>query len=64
MSAGIKIIAVIYIFILAGIVILADLRGTSYFAFVGLLPFGDKIGHFCLIGMFSFVVNLAWRADV
>ena len=62
MSATIKIIAVIYIFILAGIIFLADSNGTSYFTFVGLLPFGDKIGHFCLMGMFSFVVNLALSA--
>ena len=62
MSARIKIIALIYIFILAGIIFVADLHGTSYFAFVGLLPFGDKIGHFCLMGMFSLVVNLALSA--
>lgn len=62
MSAGIKTLAVIYIFILAGIVVLADSRGTSYFAFVGLLPFGDKIGHFALMGMFSLVVNLVLSA--
>ena len=58
----IKIIAVIYIFILAGIIFLADSNGTSYFTVVELLPFGDKIGHFCLMGMFAFVVNLALSA--
>ena len=62
MSARIKIIALIYIFILAGIIVLADSHGTSYFAFVRLLPFGDKIGHFCLMGMFSLVVNLGLNA--
>ena len=62
MSATIKIIAVIYVFILAGIIFLADSNGTSYFTFIKLLPFGDKIGHFCLMGMFSFVVNLALSA--
>jgi VanZ family protein len=61
-SARIKIIALIYIFILAGIIVLADSHGTSYFAFVGLLPFGDKIGHFCLMGMFSLIVNLSLNA--
>jgi len=61
-SARIKIIAFVYIFILAGIIVLADSHGTSYFAFVGLLPFGDKIGHFCLMGMFSLVVNLGLNA--
>ncbi len=61
-SARIKIIAVIYIFVLAGIIFLADSRGTSYFSFLRLLPFGDKIGHFCLMGTFSFVVNMALNA--
>jgi VanZ family protein len=58
-SARIKIIALIYIFILAGIIVLADSHGTNHFALVGLLPFGDKIGHFTLMGMFSLMVNLA-----
>ena len=62
MPASIKIIAAIYIFILAGIIVLADSNGTNYFAFVGLLPFGDKIGHFCLMGFFSLIVNLALSA--
>ncbi len=62
MPAGVRIIAVIYIFALAGIIALADSCGTSYFAFIGLLPFGDKIGHFCLMGVFSLVVNLAFEA--
>lgn len=62
MSVRIKIIAFVYIFILAGIIVLADINGTNYFSFVGLVPFGDKIGHFCLTGMFSFVVNLALSA--
>lgn len=73
MSAKIKIICVIYIFILAGIVVLADLRGTRYLLdFVGNIPFGDKIGHFCLMGMFSLLVNLTlavktvrfWKFDL
>lgn len=63
MSARIKIITVIYIFVLAGIIVLADLRGTQYLLnFVGNLPLGDKIGHFCLMGMFSLLVNLALNA--
>ncbi len=62
MSAKVKTIAVIYVFMLAGIIILADSRGTNYFAPINLLPFGDKIGHFCLMGMFSLLVNLALNA--
>ncbi len=53
----------IYVFILAGIVVLADARQTQYlFASIRSLPLGDKIGHFCLMGMFSLLVNLALNA--
>ncbi len=63
MPARIKVLAAAYIFILAGIVVLADVRETQFlFNFVRRLPFGDKIGHFCLMGMFSFVVNLILNA--
>jgi len=60
----IKILTVIYIFILAGIIILANSGETNYFRFIGLLPFGDKIGHFCLMGTFSLLVNLALQARI
>ncbi len=63
MSARIKIIAVIYIFILAGIIVLADVRQTQFlFDFIRNVPFGDKIGHFFLMGIFSLLVNLALSA--
>ena len=63
MSARIKIITVIYIFILTGIVVLADVRQTQFlFNFIRSLPFGDKIGHFFLMGIFSLLVNLALSA--
>jgi len=59
-SARIRIITVIYIFILAGIIVLADLRQARFlFVFIEKIPSGDKIGHFLLMGMFSLVVNLA-----
>ena len=65
MSARIRIISVIYIFILAGIVVLADVGQTQYlFTFVESLPLGDKIGHFCLMGMLSLFVNLALNAKI
>ncbi len=63
MSARIKILAVIYIFILAGIIVLADVRQTQFlFSFIRSLPFGDKIGRFFLMGIFSLLVNLALSA--
>ncbi len=49
--------------ILAGIIFVADQKGTRYLLkFIGYLPFGDKIGHFCLMGMFSFLLNLTLNA--
>ena len=63
MSARIRIISVIYIFIFAGIVVLADIEQTQhFFSVLRILPLGDKIGHFCLIGMLSLFVNLALNA--
>lgn len=63
MSVRIKIVTVIYIFILTGIIILADLRGTQYLLdFVGKFPFGDKIGHFVLTGTLSFLINSTLKA--
>lgn len=62
MSAGIKILTVVYILILAGIIVLANIKGTSYFLFIHYIPYGDKIGHFGMMGMLSLMVNLALRA--
>lgn len=68
----IKVLAGSYIFIIAVLIFLANNRSTQYlFRFVRELPFGDKIGHFGLMGGLSFVVNLAvggrqlkiWRAN-
>ena len=61
----IKIIAAIYVLILVGIVFVADIRGTNYFAFLQYIPYGDKVGHFCLMGTFSLLLNLAlWAREV
>lgn len=63
MPAKIKIFAVIYIFIIAGIVILADVKSTQYLLrFSGGIPYFDKIAHFFLMGGFSFAVNLLLKA--
>ena len=60
MSARIKILAAVYIFVLAGIVVLADVRETQYlFKPIKRIPYGDKIGHFLLMGFLSFAINLA-----
>lgn len=62
MSARIKILTIVYILILAGIIILADFKGTNFFAFLRYIPYGDKVGHFCLMGMFAFLLNLVLKA--
>ena len=36
---------------------------ADFFAFVNLIPLGDKWGHFILIGTLSFLINLAvWQS--
>lgn len=62
MSARIKVLTVVYILILVGIVVLADLKGTDFFSFIRYIPYGDKIGHFCLMGILSLLVNLVLKA--
>ncbi|MEP6902396.1 MAG: VanZ family protein [Actinomycetota bacterium] len=62
-SAGMKILLVVYVFVLAVIIFLADRKGTRYMLnFVGNIPYGDKLGHFCLMGGFSFLLNLVLDA--
>ena len=58
-----KILLVVYVFVLAVIIFLADRKGTSYLLnFVGNIPYGDKLGHFCLMGGFAFLLNLVLDA--
>lgn len=58
-----RILTIAYFLLLAGVVFLAGRRGTDYLlSFVGVIPFGDKIGHFVLMGALSLLVNLSLRA--
>lgn len=58
-----KILLVVYIFILAVIIFIASRKGTRYLLdFVGSIPYGDKLGHFLLMGGFSFLLNLVLNA--
>ena len=41
------------------IVLLADTRHLGFLHVVYDIPFGDKVGHFVLFGLFSLLVNLA-----
>lgn len=63
----------IYLFILGLIVLLADRREYQYlFKGIRELPYGDKLGHLCLMGLFSFLLNMAlgcrtlkiWKAEL
>jgi len=50
----------IYLFILGVIVFLADQRQYQpLFGRIRALPYGDKMGHFILMGVFSFLLNIA-----
>ena len=62
-NARMKIFLIVYIFVLAFIIFLADRRGTRYMLnFVGNIPYGDKLGHFLLMGGFSFLLNMVLNA--
>ena len=59
----IRILTGIYIFVLAMIVFLVDRSETQHlFRFIYNVPGADKIGHFCLMGLFSLLLNLAFSA--
>jgi polysaccharide biosynthesis protein VpsQ len=52
--------AAAYGFAVLSIVVSASAFGTSrVFGFVGLVPFGDKLGHFLLIGNLAMLFDLA-----
>ena len=55
-----KWLAAVFILILILIIIAANLGfGPSLFSFVYLIPGGDKVGHFFLMGFLSLLVNMA-----
>jgi polysaccharide biosynthesis protein VpsQ len=54
-----------FVVFLSGLVWLADAgRGQWLFGLAGLVPGGDKAGHFMLFGVLSFLVNVVMRAAV
>jgi VanZ family protein len=58
-----KILTVCYIVILAVIIFIAGRKSTRFLLdFMGAVPYGDKIGHFLLMGFLSFLVNLSLQA--
>ncbi len=58
-----KIIASLYIILLAAVIFAADHKTYHHiFDVIRGIPFGDKIGHFGLIGMLAFVVNVLFSS--
>ena len=57
-----KLLTVIYVLVLAAIIYMADHKEfETIFAPLKVIPYHDKMGHFFLMGLFSFVVNLSFR---
>src|SRR5687767_7946277 len=55
-----KWLAVIYVLFLVLLVFLVDQKQYQFlFRFVRQTPYGDKVGHFVLMGLFSLLLNLA-----
>ncbi len=43
------------------IIVIADkAEGVPWWSFIGKIPFGDKVGHFGLVGTLSLLCNLAF----
>src|SRR5262245_50474998 len=57
--ASVKILTICYVLILAGIILVADRKSTAYLLdFIRWVPYGDKVGHFVLMGILSYWVNV------
>jgi polysaccharide biosynthesis protein VpsQ len=55
-----RIVTAVYLMLLAGVVALADGRQShGLFDGVRSIPGGDKLGHFLLMGLLSFLLNVS-----
>lgn len=62
MNRKVTLFAVGYALIVIAIVVAAGTGGTNQtFSFITRYPYGDKIGHFGLMGMLALVADLALR---
>jgi VanZ family protein len=57
----IRLATVLFSLIVLGIVVLAD-QGSALLSFVRHIPAGDELGHFVLMGILSFLVNMSLSA--
>lgn len=52
-----------YIGLILLIIIAADMGQLNFFIrWIHSIPYGDKLGHFLLVGMLALVINLSWNA--
>ncbi len=53
--------AIAFALFIAFVIYSANTGNRNYFFFkwVGIIPYGDKIGHLCLLGTMSFLANIA-----
>jgi len=60
---NIKIITALYILLILLIITLANQGDYLYFIkiFIDKIPYGDKLGHFLLMGLLAFFVNLLFK---
>lgn len=64
-AAGTRIAFGAYALFIAVLVFVADRRGTRYLAsFIGGIRYGDKIGHFLLMGGVAFFANLTFSSTM
>lgn len=60
-----KLILFIFVSFIVWILFLANTGQSSlFFDLVKILPYGDKIGHFCLFGLLTLIANLAFKFKV
>jgi len=58
----ISIISVAFIMFITWIIYLANTAQNSiFFELVASIPYGDKLGHFCLFGLLTLGVNFAFK---
>jgi hypothetical protein len=58
----ISILSVTFLGFIAWIIYLANTAQNSmFFEFVGSIPYGDKLGHFCLFGFLTLGANFAFK---
>jgi len=58
----ISILSIVFLGFISWIIYLANTAQNSiFFEFVASIPYGDKLGHFCLFGLLTLGANLAFK---